>query len=178
WTVTGKELKPCDGCGSCEKTGTCHINDDMQELFPKVLAADGIIFSSPAYFRSLTAQAKTVIDRLYSLYQIHALANKVAAVISVTSSRGHEGIWQQFGNFTTINHMLLADHAHGFAGGKGDIRKDRYAMKASEELGKQVVSLIKQQGHWAEEYRKPLYRICKDEYNIDSCPVRAPKVSM
>jgi hypothetical protein len=43
-------------------------------------------------------------------------------------------------------------------------------MKSSEELGKQVVSLIKQQFHCPEEYRRPLYRVCAEEYGIDSYP--------
>ena len=168
WTTAGKELKPCDGCESClKREGKCHIKDDMQELYPRILAADGIIFGSPSYFGSVTAQAKIVIDRLYGLYNINVLPNKVAGVISVAGGRGHEGIWTQFSNFIELCHMVPADYAPGFAGGKGAIRKDKFAMKSSEELGKQVASLIKQQFHWPEEYRKPLYRICRDVYGIE-----------
>lgn len=173
WTTAGKELKPCDGCDTCrQKDGKCHIEDDMQELFPRVLAADGIIFGSPSYFASLSAQAKIIIDRLYSLYNMYVLPNKVAGVISVASSYGHEGIWAQFGKFISHCHMLPADYAFGFARAKGDVRKDRFAMKSSEELGKQVVSLIKQQFRYPEEYGKPLYRICKENYGIDSYPLK------
>lgn len=173
WTTAGKELKPCDGCETCRKRdGKCHIEDDMQELFLKVLAADGIIFGSPSYFGSVTAQAKMVIDRLYSLYNMYVLPNKVAGVISVATSRGHEGVWHQFSSFINHCHMFPADYAFGFAGDKGDVRKDRYAMKSSEELGKQIVSLIKQQFHWPEEYRKPLYRVCQDSYGIDGYPLK------
>ena len=68
WTAAGKELKPCDGCRSCAKRdGKCHIEDDMQELYPKILAAEGIIFGSPSYFRSVTAPAKIIIDRFDGL---------------------------------------------------------------------------------------------------------------
>ncbi len=172
WTTAGKELKPCDACTSClKRNGKCHIKDDMQELYPKILATDGIIFGSPSYFYSVTAQAKIVIDRLYGLYNMEMLTNKVAGVISVALSSGHEGIYNQFNNFIRHCHMLPADHAKGFAGDKGDIRKDRYAMKSSEELGKQVVSLIEQQFHWPEEYRMPLYHVCKDRYGIGSYPL-------
>ncbi len=172
WTTAGKELKPCDGCDTCrKKDGKCHIEDDMQELFPRVLAADGLIFGSPSYFGSVTAQAKMVIDRMYSLYNMYVLPNKVAGVISVGSSLGHEGIWTQFSTFINYCHMLPADYAFGFARKKGEVRKDRYAMKSSEELGKQVVSLIKQQFHCPEEYRRPLYRVCTEEYGIDSYPL-------
>ena len=173
WTVAGKELKPYDACESCsKKEGKCHINDDMQELYPKILAADGLIFGSPSYFESVTAQAKIIIDRMYGLYNMFVLANKVAGVINVAQSSGHEGAYTPFHNFIRFCHMLPAEQAYGYAENRGEVRKDRFAMKASEELGKQVVSLIKQQFRWPEEYRKPLYRICEDNYGISAYPLR------
>jgi len=175
WTTAGKDLKPCDGCDACRSpktAGKCHIKDDMQELYPKVLDADGIIFGSPAYFMSATAQSKIVIDRMYSIYNQYLLANKVAGVISVANSRGHEGVWLLFSNLIELSHMLPADYAVGFAATKGEIRKDDFGMKSAEELGKQVAALIKQQFRWPEEYRRPIYRVCREIYGIDSYPLR------
>ncbi|MFC2047010.1 flavodoxin family protein [Chloroflexota bacterium] len=172
WTVAGKELKPCDACSSCNKTGKCHINDDMQELYPKVLAADGLIFGSPAYFRSLTAQAKMVVDRLYCLYYQDVLPDKVAGVISIATAHGHDGVWAPFRQFFELCHMFPADCIWGFAQRKGDIRKDRFGMKASEELGKQVVSLIKQKLHLPKEYRRHVYRICDETHGISHYPLQ------
>ena len=173
WTTAGKELKPCDGCNTCsKKNGECHIKDDVQELYTKILAADGIIFGSPSYFMSVTAQAKIIIDRLYSLFNIYVLPNKVAGVISVATGIGHEAILTQFVHFFSHCHMLLADHVYGFASAKGDIRKDSYAMKGSEEMGRQVVSLVKQQFRWPEEYRMPLFRFCKERYGIETYPLK------
>jgi hypothetical protein len=68
--------------------------------------------------------------------------------------------------------MLPADHAFGFAYDKRDIKKDRFAMKSAEELGKQVASLIKQKFCWPEEFRRPLYRVCGEIYGINSYPLR------
>ncbi len=173
WTTAGKDLRPCDACKSCvEKGGKCHIDDDMQELYPKVLAADGIIFGSPSYFDSVSAQAKIVIDRLYCLYLMFALVNKVAGVINVASTSGHEGAYTPFRHFIKFAHMFPAEQAYGFALDKGEVRKDKYAMRASEELGEQIVALIKQGFQWPDEYRKPLHRVCKDKYNIDYCPTK------
>lgn len=167
WTTAGKNLKPCDGCESCVKRdGKCHIEDDMQELYPKIIGADGIIFGSPSYFDSVTAQAKIVIDRLYGFYWQCMLCDKVAGVISAAQGTGHDGIWSQFMSFIKYCHMLPADRAYGFALDKGAIKEDKFAMKLAEELGKQVVSLIKQRFHWPEEYRMPLYRICRETYNL------------
>ncbi len=173
WTTANKDLKPCDGCRACRKKGgECHIRDDMQGLYPKILAADGLIFGSPAYFLSVTAQAKIVIDRLYCLYHQHVLANKVAGVVAVANFQGHDGVRLLFSNFIQLCHMFPADHTVGYGSAKGEVRKDDYAMKSSEELGKQITSLIKKRLSWPEEYRSPIYQICKDKYGIESYPLR------
>ena len=38
-----KNILPCDGCGSCRKDSKCCLNDDMQEIYSKMLSANGII---------------------------------------------------------------------------------------------------------------------------------------
>ena len=173
WTTSGKELKPCDGCYSCfDKGNGCHIKDDMQELYTRIIESEGLIFGSPAYFMSVTAQAKIVMDRLFSLYNQYALVNKVAGVLCVAGSDGHHAVRTQFQSFILLSHMFPADHTFGFGYNKGDIRKDSFAMKSSEELGKQVVSLIKQKFRYPEEYKRFLYRICREKYGISDCPIR------
>ncbi|MDO8568807.1 MAG: flavodoxin family protein [Dehalococcoidales bacterium] len=173
WTASGKDLKPCDGCESCRrKGGVCRIQDDMTGLYPKILAADGIIFGSPAYFMSVTAQAKIIIDRIHALYTHYLLANKVAGIIAVANSRGHEGVLQGFSNLFRSCHIIQADLATGWAQEKGEVRKDDFGMKNAEELGKQMVALINQKPCWPEEYRRPIHRIVKEDYGIDPFPLR------
>jgi len=48
--VAEKEINPCDGCNACRETGKCHIEDDMQAIYGKLLEADGIIFATPVFF--------------------------------------------------------------------------------------------------------------------------------
>ncbi len=173
WTAVGKDLKPCDGCDICTRERVaCHINDDMPELYGKIVAADGLIFGSPSYFGFATAQAKIVMDRLYSLYNQSALVDKVAGVLSVASSSGNEQVRAEFTSIIQHCHMFPADHAKGFASKKGEVKKDDYAMRSSEELGKQIVSLIKQGYHWPEAYRKPMHNVIGAQYGILSYPLR------
>ncbi|MCW4042615.1 MAG: flavodoxin family protein, partial [Candidatus Bathyarchaeota archaeon] len=61
--LSDKEIKPCDACLSCRKTGDCWIKDDLKSIFDKMTNADGIILSSPVYFGSATPQIKALIDR-------------------------------------------------------------------------------------------------------------------
>ncbi len=58
FSVSGKNLQPCDGCWTCTSSGECHINDDMKDLHDRMVEADGIVFGTPVYFYGMTAQAK------------------------------------------------------------------------------------------------------------------------
>ena len=44
-----KAVAPYDGCYSCHKTGKCHIKDDMQAIYTKLLETDGAIFGTPLF---------------------------------------------------------------------------------------------------------------------------------
>jgi len=57
------KLRPCQGCGGCEKKGHCVIKDDMTDLYEKVDLADRIIMTSPIYFYGLSGQCKIFGDR-------------------------------------------------------------------------------------------------------------------
>jgi multimeric flavodoxin WrbA len=64
----GMNIRPCDGCDFCRDTGACVARDDMQNLYPKLEAADAIVLASPIYWFTFSAQLKMCIDRWYSLW--------------------------------------------------------------------------------------------------------------
>ena len=41
-TLAEKIITPCDACCSCRTSGLCHIDDDMQAIYPKLLESDVI----------------------------------------------------------------------------------------------------------------------------------------
>ena len=51
-------IQPCSACESCQgaKELDCVIKDDMKALYPKVRAADALVFASPIYFFTMSAQ--------------------------------------------------------------------------------------------------------------------------
>jgi multimeric flavodoxin WrbA len=172
-TVCDKNVNPCDGCLSCEKTGKCHIKDDMEEIYLKLLDADGIIWGTPVYFFNVTAQAKIIIDRSYALYiNNNRLTNKVGGVISIGASLGNASVWNLFNSFFSVHHMLSTDFVYGYARSKGDIRKDKHAMKASRELGRQIVLIAERKFQYPEEYDVAIYRFVKREYGINNVVAR------
>jgi multimeric flavodoxin WrbA len=64
--VSAKNIKYCTGCFNCwfVHPGRCIHNDDMLEIRQKIKAADIIVLASPVYLDGITAQLKTMLDRL------------------------------------------------------------------------------------------------------------------
>jgi multimeric flavodoxin WrbA len=61
-------IKPCQDCSGCDKTGICIINDDMKKVYQAIREADRIILASPIFFFGLSAQAKAMVDRCQSFW--------------------------------------------------------------------------------------------------------------
>ena len=62
-----RKIAPCLACEFCfTHNGVCVQKDDMAEILDKVDSADMIVFASPVYWFSISAQLKAAIDRLYA----------------------------------------------------------------------------------------------------------------
>jgi len=62
------KISPCLEIYACRKAGECAIKDDFQMLRDKMLAAKGLIISSPVFFYSVSAHTKILMDRFQSLW--------------------------------------------------------------------------------------------------------------
>jgi multimeric flavodoxin WrbA len=99
----------CNACGVCHKKGLCIKKDDFQGLYQKILAADGLVMGSPNYFRSVTAQMKTVIDRMAYAAHCQLLTGKYCANVATAGGLGQDKqvteyldeIMLNFGSFVT-----------------------------------------------------------------------------
>ena len=138
--IAGKDIQPCDGCWGCRKNGECHIKDDMQEVYTKLLEADGIIFGTPVYFYNMTGQGKTVIDRTIALGE--RLANKVGGVVAVAGSFGLADTVKDLYFYMITRRMLPASFIAAYGGGKGDVKDLQKCMKATGDLGREIVKIV------------------------------------
>lgn len=121
---------PCEGCGNCMDGKRCHIldnpEDQLTELYDKLLEADGFIFASPVYALSLPAVWKNWIDRCepctkedldFEYYNYDrvvgvkgkALQGKVAGQIVVAAGPGHEwAMASLIPSFTCVKLSMIA----------------------------------------------------------------------
>lgn len=62
-------IKPCTGCLSCAMNGgSCVVDDGMQELYEKLMAAEAVVFGSPTFREDVTGAVKCLIDRTIAIY--------------------------------------------------------------------------------------------------------------
>ncbi len=61
----------CRACDACFSTGkACCFDDDFNIIAHKIEAADSIVFVSPVYWYTYSAQIKAVIDKFYTFLKI------------------------------------------------------------------------------------------------------------
>jgi len=147
------KITPCREYYGCLKDGNCVIRDDMDDIYPKLLEADGIIVASPIFFYGLTAQIKALIDRCQALwarrYILHNLPDSArkGVFIAVGATRGK----QLFdGSILTVKYFF---HAIGVEyvdellvrgiDKRGEIKEHPTALSDAFELGKRLAQKIR-----------------------------------
>jgi multimeric flavodoxin WrbA len=147
--MSEKQVAPCDACHTCFEVGNCIIQDDMQELYEMLERADGVIFGSPVYFGSVSAQGKAVMDRMFALLGRRAMKGKVAGALVVTRRVGAIQARSLIYAFCIAQGMIVAGGAIGYGREPGDVLTgvgggiDMSAMEESRLLGASVAQLIK-----------------------------------
>lgn len=84
----------CQGCNACmaKDEAWCIQGDDWATLIPQLETCDGVVLLTPIYFGDITAQAKTVIDRLYAWFnpakENATVAKKFGKKVAVITTNG------------------------------------------------------------------------------------------
>ena len=139
FTVAGKEIKPCDGCSSCGETGKCHIKDDMQELYQKMIDADGMIFGTPVYFFDVPAQGKAVIDRTFALQPIGSpLNSKAGGILIAAGSTGAMDVVKNLYSFFGAHRIFPVNWVTVYS----PVVEKKKGMEACFSLGREMVSFL------------------------------------
>jgi len=149
------DISGCRECRSCEATGNCVIQDQMQEIYPRLMAADYIILASPIFFYGVTAQAKRMIDRCQALWAQKYVLKKTSMAekekvkrkgwfLSVGGSRGarvFEGaILTARYFFDALNVQYAGELTFRKVDAKGFIKKHPTALKEAFEAGQRLAT--------------------------------------
>jgi multimeric flavodoxin WrbA len=82
------DIRYCLGCQVCYAEGECVQEDDLYDLWEKMMRADGIVLGSPVYINGVTAQLKTVVDRLADAIHCQMLVGKYGCAVTTAGSSG------------------------------------------------------------------------------------------
>ena len=103
FTVRGKNINGCRHCDYCMRHKECIVKDDMQDLYPLITEAEGVILATPIYNGGLSSQLKASMDRCRALGAIDFdfMRYKVGMAIAVGGDRigGQELAIQQIMTF-------------------------------------------------------------------------------
>lgn len=88
YQVGKMKIAGCLGCEYChgKGEGTCIRKDDMEKILPAYKEADMVVFASPIYYFTMTAQMEAAIQRVYCIGK--PLKAKKAALLLTSGSPG------------------------------------------------------------------------------------------
>ena len=149
----GMDIQPCDACDACQGVADldCVIEDDMQILYPKLREADAVVYASPIYWFTVSAQMKLFMDRCYGLggdsdeIEYHALAGKRIGIVLTYGGDDpfDSGAVNAIRTFQDMFNYIPAEIAgivYGYASDAGKIRQNQEVMKEAYELGRELGS--------------------------------------
>lgn len=146
-SLSDKEIKPCDACGSCRKTNKCHIQDDFEPIYRKMVEAEGFILATPVYFGAAAPQMSSFISRCYFYRgEKRPFENKVGGPIVVARRAGQNFTYAQLLFFYMINGMIVPGSTYwniAFGREKGEVIKDEEGVRTIQNFGKKLAWLTK-----------------------------------
>ena len=123
--VAHKKVNGCMSCGYCKGAGNgkCVQQDDMQQIYPYLMETEMIVFASPIYYFTMSAQLEAVIQRFYAIN--HPPKAKCAALLlSSYSPDVYTGAIAQYKDM--IGYMGMTD--------KGIVTADNSTNKTPAKL--------------------------------------------
>jgi multimeric flavodoxin WrbA len=164
------DIKYCNACQTCFKTGKCVHKDDFQGLYEKILMADGLILGSPNYFHTVTAQLKTLIDRMADAVHCQLLTGKYCCSLATGGSN--------YDQVTSYLDSLMINFGAFVTGSAGaEMSNGPGALEAGErkarDLGRALVEDIRTKCDYIEQRKvqedirshfKELVRMNKDNW--------------
>ena len=169
-TLAKKKVADCNHCNFCltkQSEGKfCGIKDDMTDIFPKLLDADGFLFATPVYISRLSGPLANFFDRMRCI--VHGCHYKdwvrdrpagAFCVIWYRNSGAETALISIMGAILTFNMLPMSAGIGGQWGatalssingtGKYDPKdkllalKDEYGMQAGATLAKRVAVTAK-----------------------------------
>ena len=139
----------CVSCQSpCQKA--CYKGTLLDELFDKVEKADFVIFGSPVYFGSMSAQMKAFFDKTRAPRAAKAWLGKPMATVTVGATKygGQERTADHIHSAALVSGMNIVGNGsvlgmgHFGVSAQRPANEDTYAIKQCESLANAIVKFL------------------------------------
>lgn len=139
----------CVSCQSpCQKS--CYKDTALDELFEKVKRADFVIFGSPVYFGSMSAQMKAFFDKTREPRATKAWLGKPMATVTVGATKygGQERTAEHIQSAALVSGMTVVGNGSELGMGHFGVsaqrpsNEDTYAIKQCESLAAAIVNYL------------------------------------
>jgi len=139
-------IRECNGCHLCWEGRDCGKNDDMIEIYPKIIESDVIVFGTPVYWYAPSALMKAFIDR-FVYFNCPENRDKIRGKRAVTAIPFEEETLEtadllskffelslSFLEIELVNQLIVPG-----VSAKGDVLEKAEVLKSAYSLGKDLV---------------------------------------
>lgn len=155
--VGKQDIRGCIACLKCAQTGKCVFDDIVNQIAPKLEAADGLVIASPVYYASANPTLVALLDRLFYSTKFDKTM-KVGASVVCARRGGCSATFDELNKFFTISGMPIASSVywnsiHGRLPGEAD--QDEEGKLVMRTLARNMSFLMKSIALGKQEYGLP-----------------------
>jgi multimeric flavodoxin WrbA len=137
-------VHPCKGCLEvCHTKGACHQKDDFEKIKNAMIEADGIIYATPNYNLTVSAQMKAFIDRCGLLLHCQILRGKYVAMLVTSGGSDPEEVENYFRNILKLYGYWIVGSIGAVEMQFEDAEEKAKLMESVSALGIRMVDAIK-----------------------------------
>lgn len=149
--LSGKVIEPCKACWACGGKKNCvHKKDLFQEIYEKMIQADGILLGSPVYTANISANMQAFLERASVVADMNRsenlLRHKVGAAVTAARRGGALNTLDAMNHFFMLQDMFLVGSSYwpvAYGRLPGEVQEDQEGMETMKNLGRNLAYLMK-----------------------------------
>lgn len=152
--LAGKVIEPCKACWACGGKKNCvHKKDLFQEIYEKMIQADGILLGSPVYTANISANMQAFLERASVVADMNRdenlLRHKVGATVTAARRGGALNALDAMNHFFMLQDMFIVGSSYwpmAYGRMPGEVKEDQEGIETMKNLGQNMAYLLKALG--------------------------------
>ena len=148
--LAGKVVEPCKACWACGGRKNCvHKKDLFQEIYEKMIQADGILLGSPVYMANISANMQAFLERASVVADMNQnenlLRHKVGAAVTAARRGGALNALDAMNHFFMLQDMFIVGSSYwpmAYGRMPGEVKEDQEGIETMKNLGQNMAYLL------------------------------------